>query len=157
MFSHRQFFKNALANHQSVHETNRNIKPYILFDLACNEVDFVSKLAETVSRIVSKELSINILALNASKSAEVESHLSKKDRIQLTAGLTQGLEADIVIILVAEDSHAKIDELKMFLTIGLTRARKALYICGKFTSLSVSRSYKFFDLFSSNFHFLLNS
>lgn len=63
----------------------------------------------------------------------------RKNRVEVyTIDSAQGLESDIVILSVTKTRGVGFLANPQRLNVALTRAKKALYVCGNFNSLRVS-------------------
>lgn len=143
-----------LQNHSTLSSRlpELSLKPYTIFDIESeqamtqdtspynsSEVQFVSYLAETLSKILPKELSIAIITPYTRQNGEIQNHLTSKGRIQVyTIDSAQGLEKDIVILSVTRTHGLGFLNNPRRLNVALTRAKRALYVCGNFSSLQVS-------------------
>lgn len=140
-----------------------SLKPYVIFDVESeqamtqdtspynsSEVQFVSFLAETLSKMLPKNMSIAIITPYTRQNVEIQNQLTSKDRIQVyTIDSAQGLEKDIVILSVTRTHGLGFLNNARRLNVALTRAKRALYVCGNFSSLQVIYRYRKSCRFSS--------
>lgn len=118
---------------ESEQALTQDTSPYNL-----SEVRFVSHLAEVLARTVPDDLSIAIITPYTRQNIEIKSQLNDKKRIQVyTIDSAQGLEKDIVILSVTRTHGLGFLNNERRLNVALTRAKRALYVCGNFSSLQV--------------------
>lgn len=128
------------------------LKPYFIFNIESyqaltqdtsaynnSEATFVTNLANLLSRSLPEEISIGIITAYIRQSKEIEEKLIKKDRVQVyTIDSAQGLERDVIIFSVTRSNDLGFLKNAQRLNVALTRAKRAMFICGNFSSLQVS-------------------
>jgi senataxin len=149
-FPNNHFYGNSLRSR--VDTTRQILKPYALINLDStqnstqNEVEFTLKLVEQLILKVPKNYSFGTITPNARQKTELMVKLSSKglrQRINIsvvTIDAAQGLEKDVIIISTARTMNG-LGFLKhpQRLNVALTRAKKALYICGNLTLMNQSQ------------------
>ena len=161
-FPNRQFYGNSMVNHPSVlsREPTFDLKPYLMLNIATRqaltqdtsaynlaEVDFVKFFVEVLVRWIPKQLSIGIITPYVRQNNEISQRIQDSERVSVyTIDSAQGLEKDVVLLALTRSDGVGFLNNPKRLNVALTRARRALYIIGNLSSLSVS-----FEQFQVNF------
>lgn len=109
------------------------------------EVVFVRNFAQMLCRDpeIPEDLSIAILTPYSRQCVEIKKIIDS-DRIKvLTVDSSQGLEWDIIILSVTRTESLGFMQDPHRVNVALTRAKKAMYICGSLTSITVGIFFSF--------------
>jgi superfamily I DNA and/or RNA helicase len=111
------------------------------------EVMFVNFFIETLLKSIPKELTIGIITPYVRQNNEISKRLTESNRVTVyTIDSAQGLEKDVVILALTRTEGMGFLNNPKRLNVALTRARRALYVCGNFSSLSSRVSFLKFSL-----------
>jgi senataxin len=152
-FPNSKFYGN-MVNHKSVHGRTPKY-PFLTYALLnvetsqaltqdtsaynLQEVDFVKFLVEVLIKEIPKQMSIGIITPYTRQNSEINRRIAENDRVSIyTIDAAQGLEKDVVILALTRSEGVGFLDNPKRINVALTRARRALYVCGNFSSLSVS-------------------
>lgn len=130
-----------------------NLKPYLMLNISFSqnmtqdtspyniqEVRFIAAMQEILIGMVPDDFSIGIITPYLRQKDEFLKFLGENNkRCQVyTIDQAQGLEKDVIIISIARTYGIGFLSNPQRLNVALTRAKRALYICGNFALFKAS-------------------
>ncbi|CAO1322922.1 unnamed protein product, partial [Diamesa hyperborea] len=146
-FPNQHFYENQITT-SFLHSPSIAVKPYFVFGLKYDqnmtqdtssyntgEIKFCYHLCDALLTIIPPNLSVAIITPYLRQRDELIKYF-RKNRVDVyTIDSAQGLESDIVILSVTKTRGVGFLANPQRLNVALTRAKKALYVCGNFNSL----------------------
>lgn len=128
------------------------LKPYLMLNVSSEqaltqdtsaynlpEVNFVKLFVETLLKNIPADLTIGIITPYIRQNNEITARITDSERLSIfTIDSAQGLEKDVVILALTRTEGLGFLNNPKRLNVALTRARRALYVCGNFSSSAFS-------------------